>query len=116
MLFTAEEDRRQFEVMLQLARVESAPKGLAFWLRSTARSSATIAWAECPRADWMLWIAKRVGVSSRVIGRVENYVAEQHERRRQQDHLEFRPLITAAQSVRETLSWHDVWSSHAGTR
>src|SRR5690606_11921406 len=29
------------------------------------------AWAECPRGDWMLWIAQRVGVDLRTITRAK---------------------------------------------
>lgn len=111
MLFSAD-DRAQFEAIYALCQRGDAPRGLVFWMRACGRSSAFHAWSQLPRADWMLWIAKACGVTAKVIGRIENYVAEQHDARRIIDGNEFRPLLTAAQSVREQLSWDHVWSDY----
>lgn len=46
--------------------VESdAPDGILDWLE-TRRDFAS-AWVECPRGDWLLWLATRLGVDRRLV-------------------------------------------------
>lgn len=87
------------------------PPGFLFWVTHMQRDAAMI-WAECPRSEWLLWIADCCGIGSVQLERVRLQVELELEdrQRRFKRPPESRKLpetfaLDAADLVRAQLDW-----------
>ena len=106
---------------------KDVPDGLAFWLRHLSRHdeeqgelTLAAAWAAMPRAEWMLWLAQRVGVSRILIANARDRIAmvqREHARARVwladvKNHVHGEKLLTPisdeAEAVRGAIRGRDV--------
>jgi hypothetical protein len=104
-------DLEQYERLVQLVdptKSSEAPAGLYFWLRSQPDRSGMAVWSDCPRADWMLWIARQMKVSDTLIRKAEEFMRARLDERKYIDGEDFAPLSTAAEAVRNKINWADV--------
>jgi len=101
-------DVEQYERLTKIVTgAADAPAGLTFWIQCQPRSGMCV-WSDCPRADWLFWIAKRVGVASALIEEAEAFVVARVKEVALQDGDEYAPLSTAASAVRVKIAWADV--------
>lgn len=104
-----------FRYLLDLVRradPNDVPEHLRFWLESHRTKTGAFVWATCPRADWMLWIARQMKISQSSIDRAERFAAARVEEARQKavDKVAevFTPKSIAADTVREKIEWGQI--------
>jgi hypothetical protein len=98
--------------VLELVRLRAdAPPQLWFWLK---HASAGASWLEAPRPDWLLYLARVVGLSSQILSHLEEVAKVAHATVRRSgkaadnghsDGLDYglTPLLDGAQLIRDEI-------------